>query len=286
MSVYDLHAHSLCSDGTLTPAELVARAHAQGVRTLALTDHDTVAGIGAAGAAAATLGLELVPGVEISVHWETVTLHIVGLYIDPANATLQDGLAELLESRRQRALEIGARLAQCGVPDALAGAAAYGAGPSISRTHFARYLIETGCARDVQTAFKYYLGKGKPAYVPGNWATLAQALAWIDAARGFAVIAHPARYRLGNRKLNRLLGEFKALGGAGVEVVSGSHSREETTRFAALAVRYGLLASVGSDYHGPAVKLWAELGRLSPLPAVCTPVWQAWETARPSRALA
>ena len=286
---YDLHSHSLRSDGTLTPAELVTRAHAQGVAVLALTDHDVTDGIAEAAAAASSLGLELIPGVEISVTWQQQTIHIVGLGIDLIDQTLQAGLAGLREFRNKRAREIDRRLQKKRITGAYAGAAGLAQGAILSRTHFARFLVRQGYAENMRQAFKRFLTRGKPGYVPGCWATLEQAVGWIRGAGGLAVIAHPARYRLSAGKLRKLLGAFKDCGGAAIEVISGSQRMEENNHLARLASEFGLLASVGSDFHGPdgydAVgtspmrkrrKPWAELGRLPPLPAACTPVWQAW----------
>lgn len=278
---YDLHTHSLHSDGTLAPAELVQRAHLHGVDVLALTDHDVTDGLAEAADAARTLGLTLVPGVEISVTWMNQTLHIVGLDIDPACPALQDGLAGLREFRRWRAQEIDRRLAKKRIAGALDGAARFAHGKILSRTHFARFLVEQRHARDMAQAFRLFLGRGKPAHVPGRWASLADAARWIRDAGGLAVIAHPARYKLTAGKLKRLLGEFRECGGAAIEVVAGRHDADTARRFAAVAQEHDLLASVGSDYHGPEGG-WGELGRVPPLPAGCMPVWEAWAARRPA----
>lgn len=272
---YDLHTHTCHSDGTLLPAELVSRAHAAGVRTLALTDHDVTTGIAEARAAAAACGLTLVAGVEISVTWSGLTIHVLGIGVDPEHPALQAGLARLREIRTVRAAEIGRRLAKKGIVDAYEGACARARGPIISRTHFAQFLVAAGHARDMRQAFKDFLKRGAPGHVPVEWAGLEQAVGWIRAAGGQAVIAHPARYKLGSGRLQRLLTEFKDCGGVGIEVVSGSHSRDDCFRFAMLARKFGLLASAGSDYHGPE-NAWIELGRLAPLPADCTPLWHDW----------
>lgn len=277
---YDLHAHSVYSDGTLTPAELVQRAARADVAVLALTDHDSTDGLTEAGNAAAPLGVQLVPGVEVSVSWRGQTVHIVGLQVDAAHAGMQHGLRGLREFRQWRAAEIARRLEQKGIADALAGARALCRGPSLGRTHFARYLVQAGHARSVREVFRKYLVRGRPGYVPGEWATLEQALGWIHAAGGQAVIAHPARYKLSGTQLDELFRCFKENGGIGVEVVSGSHGPEDTRRMAGAAARFGLLASAGSDYHGPEDP-WMELGRLPPLPVSCTPIWQTWAQARP-----
>lgn len=276
--VYDLHTHSFYSDGALAPAELVARAAASGVQVLALTDHDVTDGLPEATTAAAQAGIALVPGVEISVTWGAQTVHIVGLYIDVACVSLQAGLARLREFREWRAEEIGRRLEKAGIPGATAGARARARRGLVSRTHFAQFLAESGHAADVRSVFRKYLVRGKPGHVPGQWATLDEAVGWIRAAGGQAVLAHPARYKITATRLRKLLGEFRDGGGAAIEVVSGSHSRDDAFRFAQLARKYGLLASAGSDYHGPH-NCYLELGPLPPLPDGCTPVWQGWAEA-------
>ncbi|MBI5612495.1 MAG: PHP domain-containing protein [Gammaproteobacteria bacterium] len=281
MPHYDLHSHSTHSDGTLTPTELVHLARAAGVDVLALTDHDSTDGIPEAQAAARDVGLQLVAGVEVSVSWGTQTVHVVGLNVDTGESTLQAGLRGQCEFRRQRAEEIARRLEKHGVADAYQGARAQARGAIVGRTHFARFLVEQGHAKNMRQVFKKFLVQGRPGYVPGAWADLAQAVAWIRAAGGQAVIAHPARYKLGSTRLHKLLAEFKACGGAGLEVVSGSHSRDDFFRFAHLTNRFELLASAGSDYHGPE-QPWIDLGRLPPLPDGCQPIWRDWSPARPS----
>ncbi len=271
MPQYDLHSHTYYSDGELAPAELVARAKAAGVDALAVTDHDVTAGLAEAATAAAQVGLRLIPGVEISVTWERQTLHVVGLGIDTTHAPLQAGLATLRDRRNERALEIGRRLTKKGIVDAHDAAARYARGPILSRTHFARFLVDAGHARDVRQAFLRFLGKGTPGHVPSEWVALDEAVGWIRAAGGHAVIAHPARYKLTSNRLHRLLHQFKECGGTAIEVVSGSHSRDDCLRFAHLATQAGLLASAGSDFHGP--DTWMQLGRLPPLPDGCTPLW-------------
>lgn len=275
----DLHTHTLRSDGTLTPTDLVTRAHAHGVKILALTDHDVTDGLTEASATATALGMQLVPGVEISVTWEGQTLHIVGLAIDPAHDALQQGLARLREFRNWRAREMDRRLAKKRITGAFDYASNLARGSILSRTHFARFLVDRGYVRTMGDAFKHYLTRGRPGHVPGQWATLAQAVGWICDSGGIAVIAHPARYKLTSGKRRRLLDEFKACGGRAIEVISGSHSATDNDHYAELAVREELLASVGSDYHGPE-KPWVELGRLPALPAGCTPVWESLAVAQ------
>lgn len=275
--IYDLHTHSLASDGTLSPRDLVARAASAGVQVLALTDHDDTAGLAEAEQAAAGFGIRLVPGVEISVTWDKQTVHVVGLGIDPANPSLETGLARLRAFRDWRAEEIGRRLERHGVRDAFAGARALARGRIVSRTHFAHYLVSQGFGRDTRTVFQHFLCRNKPGHVPGEWAKLEEAVGWIRAAGGIAVLAHPARYDLSATKLRRLLAEFMACGGEALEVVSGSHSPVDNGAMAAHARRAGLLASAGSDFHGPE-NPWVELGRLPALPAGCQPIWEsdAW----------
>ena len=272
----DLHSHSIASDGTLTPTELVQRAHAQGVDVLALTDHDGTGGLEEAGRVAKELGLQLVPGVEISISWNGVTFHIVGLNIDPEHAGLQAGLSGLRAFRIERAEEIARRLAKHGIEGALEGAKVFATGEILGRTHFARFLVEQGHAKDMRKVFKKFLVHNRPGYVPGKWATLEEALSWIHDSGGQAVIAHPARYRLSATRLRQFIQEFKDAGGEALEVVSGSHSAGEAQGMAQYAKRFDLLASCGSDYHGPE-QPWIELGKLPALPEGCTPVWQNWD---------
>jgi predicted metal-dependent phosphoesterase TrpH len=269
----DLHSHSTVSDGTLTPAALVAHAQVQNLDVLALTDHDSVDGIQAAQRAAGDV-LQIVPGVEISVTWNGQTVHIVGLHVDPEHPGLLQGLAALREYRVWRAEEIARRLEKKGIHGALEGAQAWAKGSLIGRTHFARFLVEHGYCESVREVFKRYLVKGKPGHVRGQWATLGDAVGWIRAAGGIAVIAHPARYRLTATRLRALIADFKDCGGEGIEVISGSHSRDEVLAIAEHSRRQELLASCGSDYHGPE-NPWVELGRLATLPDDLIPIWRS-----------
>ncbi len=274
-SRYDLHSHSTASDGTLTPAELVQMAGRAGLEVLALTDHDTLDGIEEAAAAAVAAGIALVPGVEISVTWNRHLVHIVGLGVETGCETLRNGLRYLQKVRQERAEEIGRRLEKQGIEGAYAGARALSNGRLIGRGHFARFLLDEGYAADRRKVFQRYLGQGKPGYVAGEWAELEEAVSWIHAAGGQAIIAHPASYPLTNTKLNRLVGEFIEAGGDGLEVISGTHNREEISNMARLAQRFDLLASVGSDYHGRETP-WIDLGRLATLPEGLKPVWYDW----------
>jgi hypothetical protein len=243
---------------------------------MALTDHDTLNGIAEAKVAAAEQGLTLIPGVEISVNWGGRVIHILGLGLDPAALELNNGLERLRDYRGWRAKEIGRRLGVKGIEGAYEGALALsGDEEFVGRTHFARLLVQRGYAATVRDVFKRYLVKGKPGHVSGEWASLEEALVWILDAGGQAVIAHPARYSFTGFKMRRLMGEFRELGGVAIEVVSGSHSRDEAYLYAQRARESSLLASAGSDYHGPEHP-YLELGRLPKLPPGCTPIWADW----------
>ncbi|WP_078487087.1 PHP domain-containing protein [Solemya velesiana gill symbiont] len=271
----DLHSHSTASDGTLSPSELILRASEKGVDVLALTDHDTTEGIEEAKSAAIRAGICLIPGVEVSVTWNAQVVHLVGLGVDPGNPSLQQGLATLRAFRDWRAEEIGRRLEKSGIAGSYEGARGYSNGRLISRTHFARFLVEKSYAPDTRKVFKRYLTRGNPGHVPGQWAALEEAVSWIVSAGGQAVLAHPARYNLTRTKLRRLIREFRDVGGEGIEVVSGSHSRDENFTMARHTMDFELKGSCGSDYHGPE-NPWTELGRLEPMPDGIKPVWSDW----------
>lgn len=275
-TVHDLHTHSTASDGAYSPAELLERAAGAGIQVLALTDHDTTAGLAEAQEAADLRGVDFIAGIEISVTWQNRTLHIVGLRIDPEHGALQAGLEGLRQIRTDRALEMDARLARAGISGIL-DAARQLAGPGmITRTHFARCLASRGLAADVRDVFNRYLTPGKPGHVSTRWADMEAAIDWIRGAGGIAVLAHPQRYKLTHSWLRRLLGEFKEMGGEALEVLSGTSAPGDVQSSAALARHHGLLASCGSDFHGPDDS-WPKLGRLPGLPADLTPVWRAWE---------
>ncbi len=270
----DLHSHSTLSDGTLTPEDLAARAQRAGVELWALTDHDELAGQQRAADAARALGLGWLGGVEISVSFAGETVHIVGLGIDPQDAELRAGLARTRGGRQQRAHDMAAGLAQVGLHGAYEGAQAYVSNPElVSRTHFARWLVDTGVCRDNGEVFRRYLTPGKPGYVAHRWAGLGEAVRWIRGAGGLAVIAHPGRYRFTPTEEYALFSEFKAHGGEGVEVLTGSHGTAETAKYAAMALEFGLAASRGSDFHSPGESR-TELGALPDLPGTLEPVWQ------------
>ena len=273
VSTVDLHTHSTASDGSLAPAAVVQAAAEAGVQMLALTDHDTVSGLDEAAAAARRCGITLLPGVELSVRWKERSLHLVGLGIDPSTPSLLAGLAELQRIREVRAAGIALRLERIGVRDALVRTQALAHGNQPTRTHFARLLVADGVCRDLERAFSRYLGAGKPAYVGAAWPELDQAVSWIRAAGGHAVIAHPLRYRFGSQLRGRLYQAFRDMGGAGIEVCCGTSDADDVRRSAAEAVEHGLQGSVGSDFHGPE-QPWVRLGRVAPLPATVTAVWQ------------
>lgn len=275
---FDLHSHSNASDGALSPDSLIRRAKQRGVDVLALTDHDITDGISQALDSAVDVGVQLIAGVEISVTWSNLTIHVLGLGIDPQNEPLQQGLQGLRRFRDWRGEEISRRLKKAGIDDALLGAQKYASGAIISRTHFAHFLVENGYAKDVREVFKRFLVKNKPGYVPGDWTDLETAVSWIHQAGGQAVIAHPARYNLTGTKLRRLLAEFVECKGDALEVVSSSHSVDECRTMGRLAKQFDLLASCGSDFHSPE-QAWAELGRIPPLPDDCVPVWSQWPQA-------
>ena len=273
----DLHCHSAVSDGTLQPEAVAARAQANGVELWALTDHDEIGGQRRARDTALALGLPWLSGCEISVTFADETVHVVGLGFDIDDAQLAAGLSATRGGREARAREMAAGLAQVGIRDAFEGALKYVGNPElISRTHFARHLVESGVCHDTYEVFRKYLTDGKPGYVPHRWAALGDAVRWIREAGGVAVIAHPGRYRFSANEEYALFTEFKAHGGAGVEVVTGSHGAADFVKYAETALEFGLLASRGSDFHSPEESR-IDLGALPDLPGRLTPVWQALE---------
>jgi predicted metal-dependent phosphoesterase TrpH len=270
----DLHCHSVVSDGTLTPEALAARARANGVELWALTDHDEIGGQQRALAAARAHGLPYLTGTEISITFAGQTVHIVGLGFDAEDERMKAGLQQTRGGRGARAQEMSASLAAAGIHGAYEGALKYAGNPElISRTHFARYLVEAGVCRETNEVFRKYLTEGKPGYVPHRWATLRDAITWITQADGVAVIAHPARYAFSATEEYALFSEFKAHGGKAVEVVTGSHTAAEYVRYADMAREFELAASRGSDFHSPD-ESHTDLGALPYLPGELTPVWE------------
>ena len=273
----DLHCHSVVSDGTLQPEALAQRAKTNGVQLWSLTDHDEVGGQQRARDAALAVGLPYLTGTEISVTFADVTVHIVGLGFDPDNAPLRAGLEATRSGRTQRAIEMGESLAKVGIEGAYEGALQFVDNENlVSRTHFARHLVATGVCADTYEVFRKYLVEGKPGFVPHRWASLRSAVTWITQAGGLAVIAHPARYKLSANAEYALFDEFMIYGGRGVEVVTGSHSTSDASRYAKTAQEFGLLASRGSDFHSPE-ESHADLGSLPALPSHLKPVWSVLE---------
>lgn len=273
--IYDLHSHSNHSDGLLSPADVVQRAKDNGVDVLALTDHDTLSGLAEAQAAADQLGLKLIPGVEISVSWGKRVFHVVGLKIDAENKQLCDGLQELTKQRHSRAQKIAERLEKCGIENALTAAKDLAGEGNVTRTHFARAILAAGKAKSEADAFGKYLAQGKKAYVKTQWAGLDEAVNWIKAAGGVAVLAHPARYKMSQTVMREFLGDFVRAGGAGLEILNGGLSADMIRQNIRLAERFGLQGSAGSDFHNPAFP-WTDLGRLPAMPREITPIWHSW----------
>lgn len=270
---YDLHCHSTVSDGALSPTALVQRAHEHGVTSLALTDHDTVAGIAEAQTAAIEAGIHLIPGIELSASWQNKCFHIVGLGIDPDYPPLREATLNLQIMRTERAEKIAAKLEKKRIPGALEAVKKAAGDGMITRSHFADFLLSQFHVSTQQEAFDRYLGAGKAAFVPTTWSDLELAVSWITGSGGVAVLAHPLRYKLTASWMKRLLTAFKEVGGLGIEVVTGRYNADEIKIVAAYATRFELAGSVGSDFHNPA-NPWVELGRLGSLPANITPVWE------------
>jgi 3',5'-nucleoside bisphosphate phosphatase len=274
----DLHCHSVVSDGTLTPEALAERAKKNGVELWALTDHDEIGGQHRAATAAKAQGLHYLTGTEISVTFAHETVHIVGLGFDADNAAMHAGLLATRGGRGTRAQEMSAQLEKVGIHGAYEGALKYVGNPElISRTHFARYLVETGVCSETHEVFRKYLTEGNPGYVPTRWASLRDAVRWITDAGGVAVIAHPGRYKFTPTEEFALFSEFKAHGGQATEVVTGSHTPAEFIKYAETAKEFGLAASRGSDFHSPDESR-TDLGTLPYLPGDLTPVWELIES--------
>jgi 3',5'-nucleoside bisphosphate phosphatase len=270
--IFDLHCHSSFSDGVLSPEDLLARAKERGVSVLAITDHDTIAGVDIAHKAAVTLGLQLIPGIEFSSQWGKGGVHIVGLGVNINSPELQAAVSFQEQARAARSLAIGERLAKLGFPDALAGAQKLAGSGTLGRPHFAQYLVDIGVVKNINAAFKRYLGTGKPADVKYQWPAMEQVIHWIHASAGVAVLAHPAKYELTRMKMCALIDSFAAAGGDAVEVISGQQSTAMTLDLAKIVNARGLYASCGSDFHAPG-QAWQELGSFGVLPDTLKPVW-------------
>lgn len=269
--MYDLHTHSHCSDGKLSPQALVELAKASGVTVLALTDHDTINGIEEAQLAAAN-DITLIPGIEFSAQWNGRGIHIVGLQVDIHSPALQAAVEQQSQARITRATTIAARLEKVGIKGALAGAQHYANGGAIGRPHFAQYMIEKGYVTNFAQAFKKYLGAGKTGDVKEGWPPIETIVEWIVSSGGIAVLAHPDKYDLTRTKLYALLQDFVDAGGRALEVVSGHQNSSVTDKLARAAKDFSLLASCGSDFHSPG-QPWQALGKYSPMPKSCEPVW-------------
>ena len=272
--IADLHCHSTASDGTLPPAEVVARAAGNEVDILALTDHDTTAGLDEAYRCAEENNIRLIAGIELSATWQGKLLHIVGLDIDPEHPPLKRGIQVLKDLREERAIEMGRRLAKAGYHNTYENARRLAGDGNVTRTHFARHLIEAGVAKDFTDVFQRFLVPNKPGYYRVDWSTMEDAVTWITGAGGIAVVAHPLRYKLTASWLNRVLTAFKEAGGEGIEVICGRNTPDDNAGSALFARKHGLLASQGSDFHEPGK--WVELGRLARLPDNLEPVWRRW----------
>ncbi|UOA08890.1 PHP domain-containing protein [Methylobacter sp. S3L5C] len=271
--LYDLHCHSNASDGTLSPTDLVLRAHQQGVTSLALTDHDTTTGLPEAQLCAAATGIKLIPGIELSTNWQDKCFHIVGLGIDPAYLPLAEATHNLQTTRLERAEKIALKLEKKHIPGAFEAVKKAAGEGMITRTHFADFLLSQNHVSTQQEAFDRYLAKGKAAYVSTSWADLELAISWITGAGGVAVLAHPLRYKLTANWMKRLLTVFKDAGGQGIEVITSRINADEIRVAAAYATRFELAGSMGSDFHNVSNQ-WVELGRLAPLPKNIKPVWE------------
>jgi hypothetical protein len=271
---FDFHCHSAISDGLLPPAEVARRAAGNGVDLWSLTDHDELGGLVEARAAADEAGMRFITGVEVSIEWSGIPIHVVGLGFEENHPALVGGLNALREGRIERAKRMGEALAAIGIPGVYEGAMGYVTNPSlISRAHFGRYLVSIGIARDLPGLFQHYLTPGKPGYVDHRWATVEETVGWIAEAGGVAVVAHPGRYKMSGAQMRRFLDEFKDVGGQGIEVTCGSHSPDHIMHFARLARHYAFHASRGSDFHGPG-ESYVDLGMLPPLPEDLKPVWR------------
>lgn len=274
-STIDLHAHSTASDGELTPAKLVEMAAQNGVETLALTDHDTVSGLAEAKTAAKQHNIKLINGIELSTRWDNKTIHIIGLNINADSKTMIDATIHLNQLREQRAIKIGEKLGKIGINNAYENTKELAGNGTVTRQHFAQFLVNHGHAKSYVEVFKRFLVNNKPGYVSVEWPNLDDTISNICAAGGVAVIAHPLRYKLTATKLRKLISEFKETGGKAIEVVTGNNNKDEITTITNYAKRYDIAASLGSDYHSSKTP-WTQLGKLTAIPQGLTPVWELW----------
>lgn len=271
--IFDLHSHTYFSDGMLSPEALIARAQARGVSVLAITDHDTIAGLEIAQKAASDAAIQLIPGIEFSSQWGRGGVHIVGLGVDPTSSILADAIAQQAEARHARSIAIAERLSRAGFPLAYEGAREFAAGASVGRPHFAQYLVKIGAVKNINAAFKKYLGAGKPADVKYQWPAMDEVVGWIHGAGGVAVLAHPAKYELTRTKMCAMVDSFVTAQGDAIEVISGLQPAALTDDLARITQSRGLYASCGSDFHVPD-QPWQELGGFGQLPPPVKPVWE------------
>jgi predicted metal-dependent phosphoesterase TrpH len=273
--VFDLHTHSTASDGILSPELLVEKASHVGINTLALTDHDTVAGLAAAQLAAKKHNISLINGIELSSQWDSKTIHIVGLNINVNSEAIINATVHLNQLREERAIKMGEKLKKIGIHGAYENAKRIAAGGTVTRQHFSTFLVENGHAKNQTDVFKRYLVNNKPGYASVEWPGLEETIAQINNAGGVAVIAHPLRYKITATKLRNMIKDFKALGGKAIEVVTGHNQSTEIQLATNYAKRYDVAASVGSDFHSGNTA-WGQLGKLAVLPQGLTPVWELW----------
>ena len=277
-SPIDLHCHTTASDGDWAPEKLVAEAAARGIQTLAITDHDTFAGYRQARETASSLGVTLIPGIELSAVWSGITLHIVGLNFDPQSAVIQQAEQSQSEARQRRAGVIAERLSKrIGAEIDLRAVELLASGDQVGRPHFAQHLINQGHVNSMNQAFSRYLGAGKVGDVKAMWPDMKQAVEWIVDSGGVAVMAHAHLYNMTRTKLKACLKDFIAAGGSAMEVAYGQMDNNQRGQMCALAKEMGLKGSCGSDFHGPN-RYGLELGVMPAFPADVPPVWSAWQS--------
>jgi predicted metal-dependent phosphoesterase TrpH len=272
--IFDLHCHSNCSDGELSVDRLLALAAEKKVDVLSITDHDTLSAYEQA-AMAGSPAIKIIPGIELSTQWQKIGIHILGLNVQLHNGAMQEAVSVQRRARQERAENIAGKLEKAGLKNALEGAKKYAGNAEISRPHFAQYMVETGFSKNIEQAFKKHLGAGKPGDIKQLWATMEQVISWIKGSGGVPVLAHPSKYSLTRSKLIRLLDDFQAAGGSGIEVLSGHQGKDITEMLRDLALQKNLLASVGSDFHSTSTP-WCRLGMHPALPKACTPVWSVF----------
>ncbi len=261
----DLHVHSVCSDGTCTPAQLMEEAHRLRLKALALTDHDTTAGILPAFSAAKAGGPELIPGIEMSCLYQGKDIHIVGLFIDPAHPSLLSVLQVYQASRKRRNRMMAQKLTRAGFPVTAEALAAMFPGAVLTRAHFARYMLSHGWISQIDEAFQKYIGDGGPCYVEKAYIAPEESLRVIREAGGISILAHPLLYHMSENELEKMICFLKSLGLEGIEAMYSTYTDADQLYVLKLASRFGLLKSGGSDFHGankPSIALGTGCGRL------------------------